>query len=414
MSCKIRIIMKKLSTLLFVLFAIAIAVSAQIRTEKDIKKMIKKGVPNKISVILELDKSDIERGALIEEVSLKNPIKGYELNNIEKVLLENYDNVLISGYYPNVYFVIKDNLIGIYNLQGECVIPPIEGRPRHITGTKRIFVGDKMPESRYGTYIMGARGKARRAYAGDFVAVLDYKTLTPIIPLGKYDGIHWTMKGMSSYYYVNKYDEDGIKWGVCDKHGNEIVPCEYKYVGLQSGQFVGDNSKNMEDEMAALNVILKRRQYNSTHKWERIRDAITNVASSLGDAIVSLDNSLSKSGTYDALNSLNAYYGNGGSNLSTQNYNTYDNNAESISKTNGNTSNTTNLTMSDQVNYNSMRNTYNKWADDLQQMKNANGKYQNGYTANQKKHAQSEMERIRKQAKEKWGKEIPYNSIENW
>lgn len=72
------------------------------------------------------------------------------------------------------------------------------------------------------------------------------------------------------------------------------------------------------------------------------------------------------------------------------------------------------MSMSDQVNYNSLRNTYNKWAIDLMQMKNANGKYQNGFKITDKKHAQDEMKRIRKSAMQKWNKEIPYNSIEDW
>lgn len=72
------------------------------------------------------------------------------------------------------------------------------------------------------------------------------------------------------------------------------------------------------------------------------------------------------------------------------------------------------MSMSDQVNYNSLRNTYNKWASDLMQMKNANGKYQNGFKVTDKKHAQDEMKRIRKSAMQKWSKEIPYNSIEDW
>ena len=79
-----------------------------------------------------------------------------------------------------------------------------------------------------------------------------------------------------------------------------------------------------------------------------------------------------------------------------------------------NTKNNTQMSMSDQVNYNSLRNTYNKWASDLMQMKNANGQYQNGFKASDKKHAQNEMKRIRKSAMQKWNKEIPYNSIEDW
>lgn len=94
-------------------------------------------------------------------------------------------------------------------------------------------------------------------------------------------------------------------------------------------------------------------------------------------------------------------------------------NTSNTVNTNGQSSNSVNtkstqMSMSDQVNYNSMRNTYNKWAQDLMQMKNANGKYQNGFKASDKKHAQDEMKRIRKSSIQKWNKEIPYKSIEDW
>ncbi len=80
----------------------------------------------------------------------------------------------------------------------------------------------------------------------------------------------------------------------------------------------------------------------------------------------------------------------------------------------GNSSDSKVMSGSDMQNYNSLRNTYRKWADDLREMKFANGKYQNGYSQSDKQHAQSEMKRIRQTAQSKWGKEIPYDSIEDW
>lgn len=110
------------------------------------------------------------------------------------------------------------------------------------------------------------------------------------------------------------------------------------------------------------------------------------------------------------LNSMaNAY----GSLSSNSNY-SYSNSSTANSSGSKNVSGKQSMSMSDQVNYNSLRNTYNKWASDLMQMKNANGRYINGFSINDKKHAQSEMKRLRNEAMNKWGKEIPYNSIENW
>lgn len=86
------------------------------------------------------------------------------------------------------------------------------------------------------------------------------------------------------------------------------------------------------------------------------------------------------------------------------------NNSSKVSNTKGKSQ----MSMSDQVNYNSLRNTYNKWAQDLMEMKNANGKYQNGFKVSDKKYAQDKMKQIRKMSLQKWNKEIPYNSIEDW
>lgn len=102
----------------------------------------------------------------------------------------------------------------------------------------------------------------------------------------------------------------------------------------------------------------------------------------------------------------------GGNSSTTLSYNTTSNNS-STSNASANTKGNQ-MSMSDQRNYNSMRNTYNKWAQDLMQMKNANGKYQSGFKSSDKKHAQDEMKRIRKSVMQKWNKEIPYNSIEDW
>ncbi len=115
------------------------------------------------------------------------------------------------------------------------------------------------------------------------------------------------------------------------------------------------------------------------------------------------------------LNSMAAVVGSGqssSSGLNVSGQRDISSGASSGSSKNGDSSAT--MTGADQRNYNTLRNTYNKWASDLMQMKNLNGQYQNGYEEKDKRHAQSEMKRIREMAKSKWGKEIPYNSIEDW
>ncbi|MBQ9236343.1 MAG: WG repeat-containing protein [Prevotella sp.] len=406
--------MKKRLLLLTTFLVSTMILVGQVRTENEIKKMLKHGKQCSKTLLYD-DASQWNKMALTKEVSLKTQIKGYETNRIEQILLENFDDVRISEGLPNAYFVFVGSSIGLYSLEGNIILPPIEGLPRTISSTKRLYWGDTRSMGDWNTYIINARGKARRAYAGNFAAVLDRQTLEPVIPFGKYDEIHWTMKGLSTYYYVSKIKEGELKWGVCDKTGKEIVPCEYNYVGLKNGEFIGDNTKNMEREMVILNNILRRREYNRTHKLENMGKLLATVANAIGDAavvvgdaIVAVDDVMQKSGTYDAINSLAAYYG------STSDYSntSYRSGASEKSVSNNITGNT--MSGSDQQNYNVMRNTYRKWANDLQQMKYSNGKYQNGYTQSDKHHAQSEMKRIRNTAKSKWGKEIPYDALEDW
>ena len=400
---------------------IAMSAAAQVRTQTDIKKMVKNGTEC-YNTILQDGECRWNNLAAKKEISLNNPIKNYELNEIEKILVTNYDDVRLSEGFLNGYFVVKDSAIGLYDLNGKIIVPPIPGYPRAISGSKSLYFGDSMPIENWNNYIMGARGKARRAYAGSFAVIINKETLKPVIPLGKFDGIHYTFKGWNYYYYVSKLVDGDLKWGVYNKMGEEVVPCQYDFVGLKDGEYYGDNSKVMEDVVAELNPVLARRRYNFDHRLDVIGDAIISTgkaigqaAVAVGNAIVDADEALRESGTYDALNSLAEYYGD-----TSINYTSVESSCSNTpqSSTNYSTHNSqvtgTTMSAADQQNYNTLRKTYNKWASDLMEMKNANGKYQNGYSQNDKRHAQSEMKRIRNMAKSKWGKDIDYNSLEDW
>lgn len=117
-----------------------------------------------------------------------------------------------------------------------------------------------------------------------------------------------------------------------------------------------------------------------------------------------------------ALLVANSIKGNNNETTSTGGYNSgaSSDSSSAYGSSGGNSSDSKVMSGSDMQNYNSLRNTYRKWADDLREMKFANGKYQNGYSQSDKQKAQSEMKRIRQTAQSKWGKEIPYDSIEDW
>lgn len=194
------------------------------------------------------------------------------------------------------------------------------------------------------------------------------------------------------------YDED-IRNGNVE---NDIVRMEKRLVDYQG---LINMAKELNDTLAH-NIVKKeydrlktnledlKLAYGKNLKRINTNDKIDNFANTATSVLNSVANAIGGTSTGTASNSSAAI---------------------------GNTSVSTNsikqgsqMSMSDQVNYNSLRNTYNKWASDLMQMKNANGKYQNGFKVTDKKHAQDEMKRIRKSAMQKWSKEIPYNSIEDW
>ena len=146
--------------------------------------------------------------------------------------------------------------------------------------------------------------------------------------------------------------------------------------------------KSLRNYENAYNRTKKLLAFNA--RMDRFANTATSVLNSIASAYASFH--------YSASGSSNSSVGNGNANSSSS----------------SNRGQGKNMSMADQTNYNSLRNTYNKWASDLMQMKNSNGRYQNGYSDSDKRNAQSEMKRIRQSAMQKWGKEIPYNSMEDW
>lgn len=207
---------------------------------------------------------------------------------------------------------------------------------------------------------------------------------------------HYSRVGKTDKVFI--YDED-IRNGNVE---NDIVRMEKRLVDYQG---LINMAKELNDTLAH-NIVKK--------KYDRLK-------TNLEDFKLEYEKDLKRINTIDKINNFantatsvlnsvaNAI---GGTSMRTTSYS-----SAAIGNTSVNTNSvkqSSQMSMSDQVNYNSLRNTYNKWASDLMQMKNANGKYQNGFKVTDKKHAQDEMKRIRKSAMQKWNKEIPYNSIEDW
>lgn len=212
----------------------------------------------------------------------------------------------------------------------------------------------------------------------------------------KKNEIHLLYFGGPNKYYLN---DEYVVNGEAEKNMEALARriAVYKELEIMARQINDMEAYKMvsnEREDAEIKLAHYKDALSRTTKLMRFNasvDRFSNTATSILNSMTNAYGSLSSSSNYSYSNSSTA-------------------NSSGSKHVSGNQS----MTMSDQMNYNSLRNTYNKWASDLMQMKNANGRYLNGYSINDKKHAQSEMKRLRNEAMNKWGKEIPYNSIENW
>ncbi|MBR1881846.1 MAG: WG repeat-containing protein [Muribaculaceae bacterium] len=327
-----------------------------------------------------------------------------------------YEDVIVCSKITNCYFVLIDNAIGIYDLNGNLIVPPIPGKI--ILGKGLLCLGESTTQKEFDNWMSIAKSGAVKNkdmkcwLSGTFCCVLNSKDLSPIIPYGLYDEIHMTYRGglnFDIYFAVARFSDNEKKWGVLDANGNELVPCEYKRFACEDKKIVGKNDANMDDFFAQKMERLTYARDNQKHPLQQFGSFLVKVFNAMGNGIVAADQFMNNSGGYALINNLASVYNN-----NSANYSTYSSSESGELSSSSKTNSSGGMSLTDAQNYQSLRNTYNKWANDLIQMKNANGQYSNGYTQSDKKHAQSEMKRIRQSAKSKFGKEIPYNSIEDW
>lgn len=223
------------------------------------------------------------------------------------------------------------------------------------------------------------------------------QSLLYILEMEKIRKGHYTRMEKTDEFYI--YYEDEVRDGTI---GEDIVRMKKRLAAYQEliklSKEINDSTSlsivqkkyvHLKSDIKDLKIAYEKecKRINFNNRMDRFVNIATSTLNSVANAI-------------------------GGNSSNTMPYN-----ATSNSNSKNNVSSSTKayqMSISDQLNYNSIRNTYNKWAQDLMQMKNAIGKYQNGFKTSDKIHAQNEMKRIRKSARQKWNKEIPYNSIEDW
>lgn len=374
------------------------------RTPNDIKKLLSlprsKSSSNKLA-----PPSDAENlFSKGKEFSICKDMKAEQRNEIEFMLTEQYEDVIISEVAPCAYFIIEGNKIGVCDLKGNLIVPPIEGYIAvNSTGDPFMRIGNTTPWSEQ-LYIMrwGASNKKLwgRWKAGSFKAVYNRYNLDPVIPFGEYDDIGWAVKGVF-YYYVMKYDESVEKWGALDIEGKIVVPCEYKALLFDKNKIYGSNKENMEDifELAYEEIDKAKSKYERNQlrlertmlrqeKLQKIAETLQQIGETslkLGGVVQSV-NDIRKSG--------GGSFSEGGGSLQIQ-YSNWERRA--------------------QKNYQSLTNTGYSTKQNGKDRKGSNGESLNGGNYVQQKRclreAQNQMKRIREQALKK-GISIPQSHWE--
>lgn len=404
--------MRHNSSILILLFLLSLPLVAfsQMRSENDIKKICKKGIKNERRVLVASSDESFNALCKGDEISIRKSLEKITTTELEDTLLNLFDDVIVHSKFPKCYFIIKNNDIGICKLDGTIIVPPFPGHLRMPTGTLAncLIVGDIAPWKEYEDFFESWVKEKKTICFGQMACVLNKKDLSPIVPFGQYDYIGVGGVDYFLYFFVGKKNGDDYTWGVINKKGEITVPCEYSYIRpIKKGllyKYEGTNDKkNLLSDITAVKEKIKAWDgCINPNFWGNVGEWF----GALGDGIIKLDDNLNKIGFYNFVEQYSSAKQMQNSTSSEYNVNTNTHQPSS--------NNTSGMSLSDAQNYQSLRNTYNKWKDDLYQMKNANGKYQNGYTISDKKHAQSQMKQIRQMASSKWGKEIPKDSIEDW
>lgn len=298
--------------LLFFLILVNVFGQTQPRNDKEIQKLFKMCEVSNKNILSQgpADPRKWNKMAHGKEVSLKDnikseKIKSEELNDIEKALLDSFDDVILSNKVPNAYFVIdkSDNVrIGLFSLDGKMQVPPVYGCIRYITSFNCIMVGDTGDWSEYEDYFNYRIGKASRSCAGCFMAVINSNTMTPDIPFKINQRIYFTLKGLHRYFYVEHINDDSNNtWGAYDKNGNILVVPKYKSVTLKNKEFVGDDSRTMADVLKEANRSLAKHKYNRENRAVILGQSTLKVLKNIGEGLLQFGEFIVDSGICDVI-----------------------------------------------------------------------------------------------------------------
>lgn len=223
------------------------------------------------------------------------------LNEIEKQLLEQYSDLIITKY-SHAYFLLDDKAIGLASKTGETLVEPVDGKVRISYGagyTKQFYMFGEQTEdfdrwanigqtqtnnSNYDIALPLGLFKAVAVWGGK-VGTGDVKG---VIPSGRYDFISLALRSggfskKNNGFYVYKKNETGeLLCGYCDADGVEIIPCKYKSVYYDGSNFVGDNTKTMLEWNDYYNQKMKLKKEEAEQRQQTWATVMNGVGQTLG------------------------------------------------------------------------------------------------------------------------------------
>lgn len=263
-----------------------------------------------------------------KELSLKSFAED-KLNVIERQLVDEYDDVIVSEIVPAAYFIIAGDKIGLCDHAGNVLVPPVDGYPATYSPDDLTFRmgntiswNDQKEVAFWGSTKKNFWGKWS---AGSFKAVLRKSNLHEDVPYGEYDDISWTVNG-EFYYYVMIYTPEGDKWGAINLNGEIVVPCEYDCITFdKKNKIYGSNGQKMNDifektfeemDKQKDKVARMKAREERNKRWEQKRMQLALTLQSIGEGLISVAN------TIDAIQTIrhngNGSFSAGGGNLQIQ------------------------------------------------------------------------------------------------
>lgn len=239
---------------------------------------------------------------MYKEISLNNT--STKLNTIEINLLDKYDDVVVNKLHRQYFLFNELGHIGIANIYGEELIPPIEGDVRYF-GMYMLFgeatddfdtIDDEYTKllSQNNSYDVGYSLGLHKAVVRNTVMTNEVEV---VIPYGKYDIISiipMSMQLKPRGFYVGKSSNNNILWGVCDENGNEIIECKYKSIYYDGSKFCGDNDRDMNywNDYYAKQIGIKQELRNQRRQqWTSVLNSFGNTMLFVADNINNTDTS---------------------------------------------------------------------------------------------------------------------------